>query len=92
MSWLNPDKFYCDNCKLVLEPDDLEEVEDPRPGAYGQPCCETFYVCPECGDIPSVYDYQDKTCKDCELCGTEECPYGEERKDGKVCGDFVEEE
>ena len=86
-----PDKYYCENCKMVIEPDELEEVDDPRPGAYGQPCWETFYVCPCCGEIPTVYEYQDKTCADCILFGTDACSYGGE-KDGEVCGDFTEEE
>ena len=85
-------KYWCENCKSVLDEDELEKIEEPRPWAYGQPCWEEFWVCPCCNDIPSEYDYQDKTCIDCELFGSEECPYGEEGKKGKVCGDFTEGE
>ena len=46
-------KYYCENCGSVLDEDDLEEYSEARPGAYGAPCEETFWVCPECGNIPA---------------------------------------
>ena len=83
-------KYWCDNCKIVLDEDELEKYDEPRPAAYGQPCWETFWVCPCCHDIPTEYDYQDKTCEDCTFYGEEECPYGWEGAREKVCGDFEE--
>lgn len=83
-------KYYCDECKTVLDENDLDEVSEGRPGAFGAPCEETFYVCPECGNIPAEYNYQDKSCSDCVNNGTDACPYGGEYI--KVCGDFLEEE
>ena len=85
-------KYYCDECKIVLDEDNLDEVSDPRPGAYGAPCSETFYVCPCCGNIPGEYDYQDKTCGDCALHNTDACCFGGQSPKAKVCGDFVEVE
>jgi len=86
-------KYYCENCGSVLDEDDLEEYSEGRPGAYGAPCEETFWVCPECGHIPAEYDYQDKTCGNCIIHGTDACPYGFDRSaDEKICSDFMEDE
>ena len=52
-------KYYCNNCHLVLDEDDLIKIEDPRPGAYGQPCWETFWVCPRCECVPEIYDEEE---------------------------------
>ena len=83
-------KYYCENCGSVLDEDDLVEYSEGRPGAYGAPCEETFWVCPECGHVPAEYEYQDKTCCDCIHKETDACPYGGEYI--KVCGDFLEDE
>ena len=85
-------KYYCDECKTVLDENDLEEVSEPRSGAFGAPCSEIFYVCPCCGSIPGEYDYQDKTCKECVLYRTDACCYGGENPNGKVCGDYLGDE
>ena len=42
-------------CGLILREDDLIEFADPRPSAYGQPCAETFLVCPICVQVPKEY-------------------------------------
>ena len=64
-------KYYCENCGSVLDEDNLAEYSEGRPGAYGAPCSEIFYVCPCCGNIPGEYNYQDKTCADCINLGRE---------------------
>lgn len=85
-------KYYCENCGIVLDEDNLKEYSEGRPGAYGAPCSETFYVCPECGHIPGEYNNQDKTCKECVLYRTDACCYGGENPNGKVCGDYLGDE
>lgn len=85
---VNNDKCFCNECKSVLDEDDLVKYEEPSE-AWGHTVYEDWWVCPNCGHVPVEYDYQDKTCTDCSLVGTDECPWGGERK--TVCGDFLED-
>ena len=82
-------KYWCENCKSVLDEDDLELYQEPSE-AWGHTVYEDWWLCPNCGEVPVEYDNQDKTCIDCNLFGTDKCPYGEEGRSDKVCGDFEE--
>lgn len=82
-------KYWCENCKSVLDEDDLELYQEPSE-AWGHTVYEDWWLCPHCHEQPVEYDNQDRTCEECVHFGKEECCYGECRKDGKVCGDFEE--
>ena len=84
-------KYWCENCKSVLDEDDLELYREPSE-AWGHTVYEDWWLCPNCGEVPVEYDNQDKTCIDCNLFGTDKCPYGEEGRSDKVCEDFLDEE
>lgn len=80
-------KYWCENCKEVIEEDDLSYYGEPSE-YFGRPVEEPFWVCPNCGDIPVEYDHQDKECEDCVFFEMEECPwYGYSRE--TICGSFV---
>ena len=92
--------FYCSDCRCLIKPEDVEEEECYLAEAWGRPVYETYNKCPHCGEtvglwINEVYLYDEngepaQTCQDCALFGTEECPYGEEGKEGNICADFEE--
>lgn len=84
-------KYWCEECKCVLDEDDLELYQEPSE-AWGHTVYEDWWLCPHCHSVPTEYDNQDKTCEDCVFYGEEECPYGWEGARGKVCGDFEEGE
>lgn len=67
-------KYWCNDCKCVLDEDELEKYEEPSE-YFGRPVYETWWVCPHCGDVPAEYDNQDKACEDCVFFEQEECPY-----------------
>ena len=82
-------KYWCENCKSVIDEDDLELYQEPSE-AWGHKVYEDWWLCPNCGEQPVEYDNQDKTCEDCTFYGEEECPYGFEGARESVCGDFEE--
>lgn len=82
-------KNWCENCKCVIDDDDLEIYEEPSE-YFGRPVFEKFWVCPNCGEIPAEYNHQDKECEDCVFFEQEECPWGGHFD--HVCGDFVGED
>lgn len=81
-------KWYCEECKCVLDDEDLEKYEEPSE-AWGHTVYEEFWVCPNCGGNVVEYDNQDKTCEECVFYEMEECPwFGGSRE--TICGDFEE--
>ena len=86
-------KYWCENCKEVIDEKDLESYEEPSE-AWGRIVYEKFWTCPNCGDVPVEYDNQDKTCEDCVLYRSEQCTYYGGRFDEKnnICTDFIGED
>ena len=82
-------KYWCSECKSVLDEDELEKYQEPSE-AWGHTVYEDWWLCPHCHGVPVEYDNQDKTCEDCAFYEDAECPYGWEGKRGKICGDFEE--
>lgn len=82
-------KYYCPECKMVLEEDDLVKYQEPSE-AWGHTVYEDWWVCPNCGEVPVDYDNQDKTCEDCVFYEMEECKYNGHARE-TICDEFIGE-
>lgn len=82
-------KYWCENCKSVIDEDNLKKHQEPSE-AWGHTVYEDWWLCPNCGEVPVEYDNQDKECEDCVFFEMEECPYGGHC--GQICSDFIGED
>jgi hypothetical protein len=47
--------YYCEECKMVIREEDLDEQEYFLGEAWGRPIYDKEFHCPCCGEVPVEY-------------------------------------